>query len=272
MKTLKSQNYYEILGVPRTAASDEIRKAYEIAKHTYQSNSLATYSLFSDQENQEILSLISRAYETLFNRQTRTEYDHLLESIGGDLSPLTDRRPTGRDSVRMTESSAPQQMVQLGQSSPGAGATISSLTLGASPPPAEPVTPVPGPSSAPPGSPAAPAKAVKKAAPAKAPEEPRAKPNPANEKAVEDFLRGLELIDGKAIRRVRQLRGISVDDIAQQTKIRKAYIQYLEEEQFEFLPAPIYVRGFITMIASILRLPPQRVADDYMRIYKTKTL
>ncbi|MDH4247357.1 MAG: helix-turn-helix domain-containing protein [Deltaproteobacteria bacterium] len=269
MKPLKSQNYYEILGIPRKAAPEDIRKAYENAKHTFQSNSLATYSLFSDQENQEILSLISRAYETLYNRQTRTEYDSLLESLGGDLSPLTDRRPTSRDLNRGSESTHVQPMVQLGQSSPGGGNSLSTLSSPSHPSPTLGTTV--GKSTGSPA-PSAPAKTPPKPEPEKPREEARPKLNPASEKAVEDLLRGVDMIDGKVLRRVRQIRGISIDDIAQQTKIRKAYIQYLEEEQFEFLPAPIYVRGFITMIASILRLPQQRVADDYMKIYKTKTL
>jgi len=259
MKPLKSQNYYEILGVSRDSTPEEIRKAYEIAKHTFQSNSLATYSLFSDQENQEILSFISRAYETLYNRQTRTEYDNLLESLGGDLSPLTNRTPPARESVRTQEAPNPPPMVQLGQAS-GSSRPTSASGQGALPINLE--------SSAPSA-----ATASKKSAASPPAESAKPKPQtPVNEKAVEDFLRGVDLIDGKALRKVRQIRGISVDDIAQQTKIRKAYIQYLEEEQFEFLPAAIYVRGFITMIASILRLPQQRVAEDYMRIYKTKTL
>jgi cytoskeletal protein RodZ len=64
------------------------------------------------------------------------------------------------------------------------------------------------------------------------------------------------------------MRGLSREQIAERTKIRKTYIEYLEEEQFTFLPAPVYVKGFVAMIAGMLQLPAQRVAEDYMAYYR----
>ena len=44
MKPLKSQNFYEILGIPRHSSQEDIRRAFEICKQTYGSDSLATCS------------------------------------------------------------------------------------------------------------------------------------------------------------------------------------------------------------------------------------
>jgi len=72
------------------------------------------------------------------------------------------------------------------------------------------------------------------------------------------------------LRRLRQLTGLSLEDLAERSKIRRAYLEYIEEENFQFLPAAVYVKGFVTLVASIYGLPAQRVADDYMQIFKAK--
>ena len=78
-----THDYYEILNLPHNASQEEIRKSYEICKTTFQGDSLATYSLFSGEENEEIFALVSRAYETLRNPQLRGEYDVILAQKGG---------------------------------------------------------------------------------------------------------------------------------------------------------------------------------------------
>ena len=50
MKGIKDQTYYEILEVSPTATIKEIQRAYELAKETFHIESLAVYSLFSEEE------------------------------------------------------------------------------------------------------------------------------------------------------------------------------------------------------------------------------
>jgi flagellar biosynthesis protein FlhG len=233
MKSLKSQNYYEILGVTRDASPEEVRKAFEIAKQTFQQNSLATYSLFTDEENQEILAVITRAYETLFTPALRREYDAFLDGLEAKGHPARERRippsppgPPSRPGPVLPQRDKPAPLgrprVELGPLREATGAAT-----GGEAPPAE-----------------------------------------RKEEAMEDYLRSVGAFNGGVLKKVRQLRGLSIDDIADRTKIRKTYIQYIEEEQFDFLPAPVYVKGFITLIAGLLELPSQRVAEDYMQTYR----
>lgn len=93
----------------------------------------------------------------------------------------------------------------------------------------------------------------------------------AGEEAPARPVRNLEAIldeirefDGKALKRIREARGISIAEIVSETNIRTWYIECVEAERFDALPAPIYLRGFLKQIAQYLGLDPQRVLTDYL--------
>lgn len=50
---------------------------------------------------------------------------------------------------------------------------------------------------------------------------------------------------GDILREERELRRVTIDDLAKRTRIRKEYITALEENQFEKLPAATFVKGYI---------------------------
>jgi len=75
MKWIEEETYYEILEVNPTATVKEIQMAYEHAKETFHSDSLAIYSLFSEEEINEIQSAIEEAYRVLMDEALRKRYD-----------------------------------------------------------------------------------------------------------------------------------------------------------------------------------------------------
>ncbi|MBW1979761.1 MAG: helix-turn-helix domain-containing protein [Deltaproteobacteria bacterium] len=78
--------YYELLEVPTSASTFEIRQAYKRLIGIYSEDALATYSLFSEEERLHILARIETAFATLVNQDKRAEYNQrLLES--GRLTP-----------------------------------------------------------------------------------------------------------------------------------------------------------------------------------------
>jgi curved DNA-binding protein CbpA len=72
---------------------------------------------------------------------------------------------------------------------------------------------------------------------------------------------------GPAIKALREQRGISLQAIASQTKVSSRYFAFVEEENFQKLPARTYTRGFLMLFAKALGCDPDRFASDYLKRY-----
>jgi cytoskeletal protein RodZ len=68
---------------------------------------------------------------------------------------------------------------------------------------------------------------------------------------------------GEFLRRERQLRQISLDEVAERTKISRRYLEAIEEERYDYLPGETFVRGFIRSYAQSIGLDP----GDTLLIY-----
>lgn len=71
-------NFYEVLELNTNSAQHEITTAYERAKSTYSGENPAIYTIFSENEARELLSLIEEAYSILGNKTLRNIYDQRL--------------------------------------------------------------------------------------------------------------------------------------------------------------------------------------------------
>ena len=61
---------------------------------------------------------------------------------------------------------------------------------------------------------------------------------------------------GLTLHNARTQRRLSIEQVAQDTRISARFLEALEAERFDSLPAPVYVRGFLRSYASYLRLDP----------------
>ncbi len=75
IKNVLEMDFYELLNVERNASLQEIERAYELCKMTYQSDSIAYHSLLSEEDRKSVLDRIEKAYETLRNLKKRKTYD-----------------------------------------------------------------------------------------------------------------------------------------------------------------------------------------------------
>ena len=69
---------------------------------------------------------------------------------------------------------------------------------------------------------------------------------------------------GNWLRRQRELREISLREIADVTKISIRYLEALEQDRFDVLPAPVFAKGFLREYARYVGLDPDEVVNSYL--------
>ena len=68
---------------------------------------------------------------------------------------------------------------------------------------------------------------------------------------------------GDRLRREREMRGITLEEIAHSTKIGTRNLRALEDEEFHLLPGGIFNRGFVRAYAHFLGLDEEQCVADY---------
>src|SRR4051812_38517133 len=68
---------------------------------------------------------------------------------------------------------------------------------------------------------------------------------------------------GEELRREREIRGISLKEIADATKISKRFLEALERNDHKTLPAPVFTRGFVRQYARYLGLSTEDIVNRY---------
>lgn len=68
---------------------------------------------------------------------------------------------------------------------------------------------------------------------------------------------------GERLEEARKKKGISIREAAEATKIRGDYLQKFESNHFDIGLTEIYTRGFLRTYANYLKLPADRILNDY---------
>ncbi|HIE68856.1 MAG TPA: helix-turn-helix domain-containing protein [Planctomycetes bacterium] len=69
---------------------------------------------------------------------------------------------------------------------------------------------------------------------------------------------------GKLLRSVREVRGLSLQDVANTTRIAARFLEAIEQEQLDDLPSLTFVRGYVREMARVLLLDEEYVVRGYM--------
>lgn len=86
-----------------------------------------------------------------------------------------------------------------------------------------------------------------------------------------DFEREIQAtsqFDGAFLKKIREYKEVTLENIAEHTKINISHLRAIEENNFTALPAPVFVRGFLAQISKILRIDEKRVTKYFIDSYK----
>jgi cytoskeletal protein RodZ len=68
---------------------------------------------------------------------------------------------------------------------------------------------------------------------------------------------------GDEFRAAREARHLSLSDVSEQIHIRSVYLESIENEDWNSIAAPVYVRGFVRTYARFLGLDPDLAVQQY---------
>ncbi len=71
---------------------------------------------------------------------------------------------------------------------------------------------------------------------------------------------------GEKLREAREERGISISEVAEQTRISSLYISSIEKDDYKPLPGGIFNKGFVKSYAKFIGIDEHEALQDYARI------
>jgi len=74
---------------------------------------------------------------------------------------------------------------------------------------------------------------------------------------------------GKFLRKERETRNISLEEISKFTKIKEHHLKAIEEDRYELLPPTPYVKGYLNVYAKYLTLDPRNIVLRYEEYLKS---
>ena len=70
---------------------------------------------------------------------------------------------------------------------------------------------------------------------------------------------------GQRLKEQRKIKGLTIEDVSRETKIKISYLLAIEKGEYQKLPASTYTQGFVRNYAKYLELPEQEIAAIFRR-------
>lgn len=76
---------------------------------------------------------------------------------------------------------------------------------------------------------------------------------------------------GEKLRQAREERGVTITEVAEQTRISPHYIELIEQDDYRTLPGGIFNKGFIKSFAKYVGVDESEALQDYSRLITAQT-
>jgi cytoskeletal protein RodZ len=76
---------------------------------------------------------------------------------------------------------------------------------------------------------------------------------------------------GKYLKAERESQNLSLQEVSESTKIRELLLKALEEDRYDLISSPVYVKGFLDAYARYLGLDSNEIILQYQKNYAKKT-
>src|SRR2546430_8478742 len=73
---------------------------------------------------------------------------------------------------------------------------------------------------------------------------------------------------GTTLREARIRARIDITEVEARTKIRAKYLRAIENEEWDLLPGPVYVKSFLRTYGDFLGVDSRLLIDEYKRRYE----
>ena len=229
-------NYYDILNVSKDATRKQIVEAYQKAKSTYEKNSMALYSLYSDDESEHMVNFIEEAYQVLINPQRRNMYnrEYNISSTRSVVNMVFDK--PGELKRTFVEIPDFKQASKSGKTESRDDAKINKV-------------------------------AFKAYASVSGNDSVLETPEYNLDEEMEEQIRHELFFAGDFFARVRIYKNMSFSYVSNKIKVAVYHIEAIEREDFKTLPVRVYTRGFVSSYARILGLDHDQAVKAYMERY-----
>lgn len=239
---LEKHNYYDILEINETAAPFEVHRAYVRVKEAYTLACEEMGSIFSEKEARELLLMIEEAFYTLSDPVRRQKYNLYLNNIHEaeltqfpDFSPINEHNTFTNDPPEIPKVITETTPLGFFRRSAQANSSFKKRKQQAPTPEGFART-----------------------------KDSIYEVNPEIEKKIKQNT----IFTGKFLKEIRLYKRLTLEQVSNETKISKGYLAAVEAEDFDGLPARVFIRGFVIQMAKMLGLDEESVAQSYMSRFK----
>jgi hypothetical protein len=75
--------------------------------------------------------------------------------------------------------------------------------------------------------------------------------------------------NGAVLKQLRELKSITLDELARITCIRITYLKAIEDEDFKKFTSEIYLKGYLICYVEAMNLPLEQIIVEYIHLYNS---